>query len=478
MVRKNGKTMKDIRDTLRKHQSRYRLDYLPGEQEAKGLKPWENLFSRGFQSGFQQLRKLDGEMWLRSRDTFASETFQRMVLEGDTALHNGGRLLLGGACESARMALVLEGAWRRACNAMEDMELANRLQTVTPGGDWVLFGSPEGLEDSPELAELQMSQVSPGARDIVVLLSSTGETPWTLAAARKAVALGATVFYLLCEPADLLGQHIPEVRELLTLNGVVPFELYSGPQAVVGCTNFQAATMQLLVVGGFLESLLSRRKGLPSADYHRGFYQVIGACNTPEWRKGLSRLATLLCSACHPSFSLEATTMAPLALAEFADLPVTDLFSRLAPDVLSPLGRPPRGMNILLPSSPKSPNLSTSNLRQFLQNQPSPTHFLLPLFLFDEKTNSHGCHFTFDKPDAAASFPWQPLPHSPMELMQLVAVKLIIDSVILALLARNSYLPQNHLFPRKQRSFLACDRLARTLSVLDHLSYTDALLSL
>ncbi len=474
--------MKDIRDTLLKHQSRYRLEYLPGEQEAKGLKSWEKLFSRGFQAGFQQMRKLDGEMWLRSRDTFASETFQRMVLEGDSALRNGGRLLLGGACESGRMALVLESAWRRACIAMGDAELANRLQTVIPGGDWVLFGSPNYLEDSEELGEWQMTQAAPCARDVVVLLTSTGETPWTIAAARKAASLGATVFYLLCEPTALLAKHIPELHELLSLPEIVPFELYSGPQAVPACTNFQAATIQLLTAGGFLESLLSRRQGLPSTDYHQGLYQVIGACNTPEWRKSLSRLATLFCNLQTYPYSLAPTPMAPIALAEFAGLPVSDYFTSLPPDILAPLGRPPRGMNIVPKHSepPSSPDLGTPRLRHFLQNQPPRPRFLVTLAFFPDNPIERCCCFLFDHPDANSetSLPWRPLPTSPMNLLQQVATKLLLDSAILALLSRRQYLPENQLFPRKHRSLRDCDRLARSIATLEHISYTKALYSL
>jgi N-acetylmuramic acid 6-phosphate etherase len=74
----------------------------------------------------------------------------------------------------------------------------------------------------------------------------------------EAFEVGARVFFVFNNPADLLVRLVQRSRDVIREPGILKLELTTGPMAVCGSTRMQATTIELLVVGAALERALER----------------------------------------------------------------------------------------------------------------------------------------------------------------------------------------------------------------------------
>jgi N-acetylmuramic acid 6-phosphate etherase len=137
----------------------------------------------------------------------------------------GGRLVYVGAGTSGRLA------------ALDAAELGPTFGS--PPGEVVAIvaGDGEDAEDDAERGEAEIGTLAVGATDVVVGISASGSTPFTLAALRAARGAGALCVALVCERDSSLGA--------LAEHEVV---LEVGPEVVSGSTRLKAGTAQKLAL--------------------------------------------------------------------------------------------------------------------------------------------------------------------------------------------------------------------------------------
>lgn len=140
----------------------------------------------------------------------------------------GGRIAYAGAGSSGLVAL-LDALELPGTYGMEP----DRLPVLLAGGAASLTHLDAGSEDDPEAAATDVENACIGPADIVVAVSASGSTPYTVAVARLARQRGAKVVGIACNrSAPLLDA------------ADVPVAIATGPEIVAGSTRMNAGTAQ------------------------------------------------------------------------------------------------------------------------------------------------------------------------------------------------------------------------------------------
>ncbi len=175
-----------------------------------------------------------------------------------TALQAGGRMAYAGAGSSGLMALA---------DCLELMGTfgipPDRTPMLFAGGAGSLLQMTGAVEDDPALAEADFVRAGITAGDVVICVSASGSTPYTLAVATAAHRAGARVIGLANVPASPL-----------LIAADVPVLLDTGPELVAGSTRMGAATAQKVAL-----NMLSVLVGIRLGHVHDGYMVNVIADN-------------------------------------------------------------------------------------------------------------------------------------------------------------------------------------------------------
>ena len=174
------------------------------------------------------------------------------------ALRRGGKLGYAGAGSSGLMALAdcleLLGTFGIA---------PDRTPMLFAGGAGALLKMTGGVEDDPALAAADLAQADLRAGDVLICVSASGGTPYTLAVAEGAAKAGAKVIGIANVPGSaLLGA------------ADVPVLLDTGAEIVAGSTRLGAATAQKVAL-----NLISVLIGVQLGHVHDGMMVNVIADN-------------------------------------------------------------------------------------------------------------------------------------------------------------------------------------------------------
>jgi N-acetylmuramic acid 6-phosphate etherase len=150
-----------------------------------------------------------------------------MALE---SLRAGGRIVYLGAGTSGRLGLL---------DAAECIPTfgTNRVVGVLAGAPRAMFQPVEGIEDDPRQAERDLRKIRLSRRDLLVGISASGQTPYTLGGIRYARRLGGKTVAVTSVPRSKLAR--------AARVAIVPV---TGPEVITGSTRMKAGTAQKLVL--------------------------------------------------------------------------------------------------------------------------------------------------------------------------------------------------------------------------------------
>jgi N-acetylmuramic acid 6-phosphate etherase len=190
---------------------------------------------------------------------------------GAAALRTGHKMAYAGAGSSGLMAL------------SDCLELFGTFGIPPPqtpmmfaGGAAALLTMTGAVEDDPALALQDFTRAGIGKGDVVLCLSASGTTPYTLEIARLARAHGATVAGF----ANVPGSALLALSDL-------PVCIETGPEVVSGSTRMGAATAQKVAL-----NMLSVRVGIRLGHVLDGYMVNVVADNA----KLLDRAARIVAS--------------------------------------------------------------------------------------------------------------------------------------------------------------------------------------
>jgi len=192
---------------------------------------------------------IDDQIAAVQRVAAASDRLCAAADEVATALRAGGRLIYLGAGASGALAFQ-DGAELPGTFGLDPKILAFVSPAAAASG---ALADSAGEDDEPA-GRRAIEALQPGANDLVFAVSASGSTPFTLAGARAAKAMGARVVALVCRAgAPLLA--CADVGVLIE----------TGPEAVEGSTRLGAGTAQKAALG-VISTLACARLG----HVHRG----------------------------------------------------------------------------------------------------------------------------------------------------------------------------------------------------------------
>ena len=179
---------------------------------------------------------------------------ERMV----EALRGGGRVFLVGAGTSGRLC-VLEAAEVPPTFGVPP----SLIQGVIAGGVPALYGSVEAAEDDADAARGELEARRLGPLDLVVGVTASGSTPFTLGAVRYAAEVDAATVGLSCNRGSPLSGLVD-----------VPVEVVVGPEMVAGSTRMKAGTAQKMVL-----NMLTTASMIRLGRVHDGYMVGVRASN-------------------------------------------------------------------------------------------------------------------------------------------------------------------------------------------------------
>ena len=158
------------------------------------------------------------------------------------ALSSGGRLIYVGAGTSGRIAAPDAAECPPTFNTDPEM-----VQFIMSGGERALGRAAEASEDWPALGRRDIAKRQPGKLDVVVGVSASGRTPYTVAALRYARSQGATTVAV----TNNHGSWLERVADMAVVAEV-------GPEVVAGSTRMKAGTAQKLILNMLSTGAMAR----------------------------------------------------------------------------------------------------------------------------------------------------------------------------------------------------------------------------
>jgi N-acetylmuramic acid 6-phosphate etherase len=161
----------------------------------------------------------------------------------DAAAGRSGRVVYVGAGSAGQMAAADAAEWGPTFSVAESAVVALVAGASLPPGPL-----REGAEDDAEAGAAELSALAPTADDVVVGVSASGHTPYTLGALRASRDAGALTAAMVCAPDSPMAA--------VADHAVV---LPVGPEVIAGSTRLKAGTAQKLALNAFSTALMVRR---------------------------------------------------------------------------------------------------------------------------------------------------------------------------------------------------------------------------
>ena len=198
---------------------------------------------------------------------FKTKEFEQLVSDIKRVMDENKRVVISSVGASGRMAIQLDAAWRYFWTSLTQklpakrekfMELANRVESFTTGGDRALVRSVENFEDYMTFGAEQVREAEMGEGDVLLGLSECGLSASINGSVIEADIRGCTTYYLYCNPAEILCEHLERVRKVFARPNIIKMPLFVGNMAVSGSTRMQVTTVELLVAGTAFELAAKR----------------------------------------------------------------------------------------------------------------------------------------------------------------------------------------------------------------------------
>lgn len=186
---------------------------------------------------------------MNRQDAMVSRAVRRVVPQVAEAidlvaarLKGGGRLIYVGTGTSGRIGALDAAECPPTFGTDPEM-----FQAILAGGAAALARASEGCEDSADLGESDMEKHRPGKKDVVVGISASGRTAYTIGALRCARSKGAATIAIVCRT----GSELAKVCRLA-------IEVEVGAEVVSGSTRLKAGTAQKMICNMLTTGAMAR----------------------------------------------------------------------------------------------------------------------------------------------------------------------------------------------------------------------------
>ena len=147
-------------------------------------------------------------------------------------LKSGGRLIYIGTGTSGRLGVLDASECPPTFGISADL-----VRALIAGGFDALHRAVEAAEDDPEAGARDLQSINVSSRDVVVGISASGNTPYTLGAVEYAKKIQAASVAVTCNPDSLMAAVVD-----VSIAPVV------GPEVIAGSSRMKAGTAQKLIL--------------------------------------------------------------------------------------------------------------------------------------------------------------------------------------------------------------------------------------
>lgn len=244
----------------------FHLGCLPTEQPHPKTTSLSWTLQNNTLDGIALLQEVDADLVRPAAEIFERPQCAKLRDAIGRMMREKRRVLFSGCGATGRLSIQLEAAWRRFWNTLpncfpgmrrEAARLEASAWSIMTGGDRALVRSVENYEDFMEFGREQMREAGPCPGDVVVCITEGGETSSVIGTAWQALEAGAEVFFVFNNPMPVLMEKVQRSREILEDDRITAMDLSTGPMAIAGSTRMQATTMELLIVGGCIETAIA-----------------------------------------------------------------------------------------------------------------------------------------------------------------------------------------------------------------------------
>lgn len=234
----------------------FRLGDLTTEKSHPVTRELSQTAERDVPSALRLLFDVDADVVSTYRKWIATDAPQRMADVVVDALKGNHRVYFTGCGATGRLSILLESIWREFCSGIP--AYAHSVGSVMSGGDYALIKSVEGFEDFTQFGAQQLEDMGVSEGDVVIAITEGGETSFVIGTAWHGLKRGAKVYFVYCNPDDVLREKVTRSREVLDEPRIEKVNLTTGPMAIMGSTRMQATSIQLLAMLAVLELAASR----------------------------------------------------------------------------------------------------------------------------------------------------------------------------------------------------------------------------
>jgi len=147
-------------------------------------------------------------------------------------MSEGGRLFYVGTGTSGRLGVLDASECPPTFGVSPDLVCG-----IIAGGFKALHSAVEAAEDDPEQAARDMKSFGLSAKDAVIGISASGNTPYTLGAIEAAKDIGAVAIALTCNPESQMA-----AAARISIAPIV------GPEVIAGSSRMKAGTAQKMIL--------------------------------------------------------------------------------------------------------------------------------------------------------------------------------------------------------------------------------------
>lgn len=147
-------------------------------------------------------------------------------------LRSGGRMIYVGTGTSGRLGVLDASECPPTFGVSPDL-----VRGVIAGGFDALHRAVEAAEDDPEAAARDLQSVNVSNRDVVIGISASGDTPYTLGAVQYALTMEAATVAITCNPDSRMAALVD-----VSIAPVV------GPEVIAGSSRMKAGTAQKMIL--------------------------------------------------------------------------------------------------------------------------------------------------------------------------------------------------------------------------------------
>ncbi|MBO0473293.1 N-acetylmuramic acid 6-phosphate etherase 2 [Enterococcus sp. DIV0840] len=153
----------------------------------------------------------------------------KLIIE---SFSNGGRLIYMGAGTSGRLG-VLDAA---ECVPTFGVD-PTMVQGLIAGGQKAMTVAVEGAEDSKELGQQDLIDITLTKKDVVIGIAASGRTPYVIGGLVYADSIGAVTASISCNKEAEISRYAK-----------MPIEVDAGPEFLTGSTRLKSGTAQKLIL--------------------------------------------------------------------------------------------------------------------------------------------------------------------------------------------------------------------------------------